>query len=228
MRPDMAGVVPQQPPTTLRDRLGELADERRHRLRALVIEAELVRQPGIRDRRRPSVSATRLISANWARISRAPSAQLSPTVIGLGVPDGVPEGVGVWPDRRAADRSVMVPEIMIGSVRARFDEDAPGRPRSRLAFSVSKIVSIEDQVGAALEQTAHLLLVGVAHLVEGDGPESPGSLTSGEQRQRCGSSARARPATKRRRPFLDLREVRRLPGKRAPSTFKSWTGTLQP
>ena len=53
----------------------------------------------------------------WARISRAPSAQLSPMVTGLACCTEFQNAAGVCPDSRRPERSVMVPEIITGTSR---------------------------------------------------------------------------------------------------------------
>ncbi len=51
----------------------------------------------------------------WARISLAPSAQLSPIVMGLACRTEFQNAAGVCPDSRRPERSVMVPEIITGT-----------------------------------------------------------------------------------------------------------------
>jgi hypothetical protein len=65
------------------------------------------------------VSATFESSWIWARISRAPSAQLRPMENGSAWRTECQKAVGVWPDRVRPDRSVIVPEIMTGSLTPR-------------------------------------------------------------------------------------------------------------
>ena len=88
------------------------------------------------------MSATSAISPRCARIAAAPSAQLSPTVNGRAWRTECQKAVGVWPDSVRPDRSVIVPEIMIGR-RTAFSANTSSQAKiAALAFSVSKIVSI--------------------------------------------------------------------------------------
>ena len=121
--------------------LGELADERRHVFRALVVEAEFVGQAGIRIGADEACRRRATISARWARISRAPSAQLRPIVKGLAWRTECQKAVGVWPDSVRPDRSVMVPEIITGSRRPISTKTSSMPASAALAFSVSKMVS---------------------------------------------------------------------------------------
>ena len=61
----------------------------------------------------------REISAIWARISFAPSAQLRPMVSGRAWRTECQNAVGVWPDNTRPDRSVIVPEIITGTLMPR-------------------------------------------------------------------------------------------------------------
>ena len=88
------------------------------------------------------VSATPEISARCARIASAPSAQLSPMVKGRAWRTECQKAVGVWPERVRPERSVMVPEIIIGSRTPFSAKTSSAAKIAALAFSVSKIVSI--------------------------------------------------------------------------------------
>ena len=88
------------------------------------------------------MSAASEISERCARIASAPSAQLSPTVKGRAWRIECQNAVGVWPDRVRPDRSVMVPEIMIGSRTPISVKTSSQAKIAALAFRVSKIVSI--------------------------------------------------------------------------------------
>ena len=57
----------------------------------------------------------RPISAICARISCAPSAQLSPIENGEAWRIEFQNAAGVWPDSKRPERSVMVPEIITGT-----------------------------------------------------------------------------------------------------------------
>ena len=88
------------------------------------------------------MSATSEISARCARIASAPSAQFRPMVNGRACRTECQKAVGVCPDSVRPDRSVIVPEIIIGS-RTPFSAKTSSQAKiAALAFSVSKIVSI--------------------------------------------------------------------------------------
>jgi hypothetical protein len=57
----------------------------------------------------------RAISAMWARISWAPSAQLSPIENGVACRTEFQKPAGVWPESSRPERSVIVPEIITGT-----------------------------------------------------------------------------------------------------------------
>ena len=69
-----------------------------------------------------SVSQTRAMSAMWARICSAPSAQFNPTEIGSACWIAFQNASGVWPDSRRPERSVMVPEIITGTSTPRCSQ----------------------------------------------------------------------------------------------------------
>ncbi|GJE61795.1 hypothetical protein MPOCJGCO_3921 [Methylobacterium trifolii] len=81
-------------------------------------------------------------SLMWPRISRAPRAQLRPMVSGLAWRRAFQKASGVWPDRVRPERSVIVPEIMMGRVTPVSSKACHAAATAALAFRVSKIVSI--------------------------------------------------------------------------------------
>ncbi len=114
----------------------------------------------------------RAISAIWARISLAPSAQLSPIENGAAWRTEFQNAAGVWPDSRRPERSVMVPEIITGTLTPRASVDVgDGRDR-RLGVERVEDGLDQQEVGAALEQALDLLGIGDAQFVEGDGAEA--------------------------------------------------------
>ena len=121
------------------------------------------------DRRRRGCRRPCAISWICARISRAPSAQLRPIENGSAWRTECQKAVGVWPDSVRPERSVIVPEIMIGSVDAALGEDLLRRDDRGLGVERVEDRLDEDDLGAAVDQPPHLLGVGVAHLVEGHG-----------------------------------------------------------
>ena len=160
-----SGVVPQQPPTMLtRPALGELAEQLGHVFRALVVVAELVRQAGVRIgadqacRRRARVRRR-------ARASRlAPSAQFRPIVNGLAWRTEFQNASGVWPDSVRPERSVIVPEIITGTSTPRSSKTSRDGEDRRLGVERVEDRLDQQQVGAAVDQPAHLLAIGVAQL----------------------------------------------------------------
>ena len=114
----------------------------------------------------------RAISAIWARISLAPSAQLSPIENGAAWRTEFQNAAGVWPESSRPERSVMVPEIITGTrTAARFGDVGDGGDR-RLGVERVEDRLDQEQVGAALDQPLDLLGIGAAQLVEGDGAEA--------------------------------------------------------
>ena len=80
----------------------------------------------------------------------------------------------VWPDSVRPLRSVIVTEIITGSATPVLVE-APRRWRTgRLDVQRVEDGLGQQDVDAAVDQAAHLLVVGVAHLVEGDRRGTPG------------------------------------------------------
>ena len=74
----------------------------------------------------------------------------------------------VWPERVRPERSVMVPEIQIGS------DSSPSSSRSRIGLDRRLAVQRvgdgldQEQVDPAVMQGQHLFAIGVVDLVEGD------------------------------------------------------------
>ena len=96
----------------------------------------------------------RAISAMCARISLAPSAQLSPIENGAAWRTEFQNAAGVWPERSRPERSVMVPEIITGSAHAaRLGRVGDGGDRG---LGVERVEDGLDQqeVGAAVDQAA--------------------------------------------------------------------------
>ena len=75
-------------------------------------------------------------------MAAAPSAQLRPTVSGRAWRTECQNAVGVWPESVRPERSVMVPEIMIGSRRPCLAKTSSQAKMAALALSVSKMVSM--------------------------------------------------------------------------------------
>ena len=84
----------------------------------------------------------RAISAMWARISLAPSAQLSPIENGAAWRTEFQNAAGVWPESSRPERSVMVPEIITGTPTPSASMTSAMAAIAALALSVSKMVSI--------------------------------------------------------------------------------------
>ena len=119
----------------------EFAEHAGRRLRALVVEAELVRQAGV-GIGADQACRRRARSPGYGRASpRAPSAQLRPMANGLACASECQKAVGVWPDSVRPERSVIVPEMMTGKPEPSSSNTSSIAKSAALAFSVSKIVS---------------------------------------------------------------------------------------
>src|SRR5712691_10972748 len=138
----------------------------------------------------------RAISAMCARISLAPSAQLSPIENGAAWPTEFQNAAGVWPERRRPERSVMVPEIITGTPMPR--------------------VSVTSEVGAAVDQPRYLLGIGAAQLVEGDGAKAGVRHVGRDRRRAIGRPERA--GDEAGAAVLALREIGS--GAREPGAFE--------
>src|SRR5215203_4222763 len=88
-----------------------------------------------------SVGAVRESSWTYWRSALAPRAQLRPTLRGRAWATEFQNASVVWPDRVRPLASVMVPEIMIGTLTSVAAKYASMAKSAALAFSVSKIVS---------------------------------------------------------------------------------------
>ena len=87
--------------------------------------AERVRQAGVRIAADVAGRRSRASSARYGRMSRAPSAQLMPTLNGRACAIEVQNASIVWPDSVRPLRSVIVTEIISGSA----DAASPRTPR---------------------------------------------------------------------------------------------------
>ena len=146
---------------------GELADDARHRLGGLVVLAEGVGQPGVRVGRDEAVGDAgelRDVGAQLTGAERAVEADRQ----GAGVAHGVPERLGHLPRERAA-----------GGVGDRAgDHDRPAalvllEQRLERVDRGLGVEGVEDRldeehVGAAVDEAAGLLEVGLDELVVGD------------------------------------------------------------
>ena len=163
----------------------------------------------------------RASSATYGRMSRAPSAQLMPTLNGRACAIDTQNASIVWPDSVRPLRSVIVAEIISGR-RTPFSSNTssiatmPGLGVQRVDDRLE-----QQQVAAAVDQAAHLLLVGLAQLVERHVAERR-IVDVGRDRQdpvgrphRAGDEARA--IRRPRGPLVGRRPC----ASRAPSTFSS-------
>ena len=150
----------------------------------------------------------RAISAICARISLAPSAQLSPIENGAAWRIEFQNAAGVWPGQQAAgavgdgagdhDRQPHA---------ARFADVGDGGDR-RLGVERVEDRLDQQEVGAALDQAVDLLGIGGAQLVEGDGAEARIGHVG---RDRGGAVGRPERAGDEARPaVLALRDVGRV------------------
>ena len=109
------------------------------------------------------VVATRARSSTNGRICAPPSEQLTPTISGSACSTEAQNASTVCPERFRPLRSMAVNEIQSGSSGA----TSFAATIAAFAFSVSKTVSIMQQVDAALHEAAHLLRVRLPDAVEG-------------------------------------------------------------
>ena len=128
------------------------------------------------------MSAIRASSATYGRRSAAPSAQLSPTAIGRAWRTEFQNASVTWPDSVRPEASVIVPEMITGQRRPCSSKSVSTAKIAALALRVSKIVSMMQHVGAAVDQAAGLLEVGLDQLVEGD-VARPGVVDVGRDRR---------------------------------------------
>ena len=119
----------------------------------------------------------------------------------------------------------MVPEIMTGTP-CRAPRTLGDREQRRLGIERVENGFDQQQVGAAVEQAAHLLAVGGAQLVEVM-VRKPGLLTSGEI-EAVGWSGPCAPATKRGAAVLACAAAAASRASRAPSTLSSYDDLLHP
>ena len=105
-------------------------------------------------------------SARWARISRAPSAQLRPIVKGLAWRSEYQKAAGVWPESVRPDRSVIVPEIMTGNRSPLASKTSSMRKQCRLGVERVEDRLDDQKIGAALDQRGRGFGIGLAQLVE--------------------------------------------------------------
>ena len=89
---------------------------------------------------------------------------MSPTSSGRACRTEFQNASVTWPDSVRPDASVMVPEIITGQRRPRSSKSVSTAKIAALALRVSKIVSMKQQVGAAVDQTVGLLEVGLDEL----------------------------------------------------------------
>ena len=112
------------------------------------------------------------MSATCARRSSAPSAQLKPIESGCECRTEFQNASGVWPDSSRPDLSVMVPDIITGTLDAALVENLGDGVERGLGVQRVEDGLDQEDVGAAVEQPARLLAIGFAQFVEGDGAEA--------------------------------------------------------
>ena len=74
--------------------------------------------------------------------------------------------VGVWPESVRPDRSVIVPEIITGRRMPFSSNTLLGREDRRLGVQRIEDRLDQDDIGAAIDEAAHLLGIGDAQIVE--------------------------------------------------------------
>ena len=144
-------------------------------MRLLVVAAELVRQARVRVARDPRRREPREVLDERAHLGRAERAVDADDERRACSTD-VQNASTVWPERLRPLWSTAVNESHSGSSGA----TSSAATIAALALSVSKIVSIEQQVDAALAQRADLLRVRLAHLRRRSTARYAGSSTCGE------------------------------------------------
>ena len=125
------------------------------------------------------MSATWAISSTEGRSCSAPNEQFSPTENGLRCCSEYQKASGVWPERLRPERSVMVPESMIGSSTPISSNTCSTAKPRRLGVQRVEDSLDQDELDAALDQPARLRGIGLDQLVEAHIAEA-GLLTSGE------------------------------------------------
>ena len=187
-----SGVVPQQPPTMLiRPAAANSPSRVAISSGRLVIGTPNSFGGGRRSGRpRPARRSPRQARRRWARICSGPRAQFSPRETGV---------------RRAGPRSSSASASgrtacgrAVGDGAGDHDRHAYAGRRTHLdgeerGLGVERVEDGLDQqqVGAAVEQPAHLLAVGVAQLVEGDGAEARVGDVGRDRRGAVGRPERA-------------------------------------
>ena len=78
-------------------------------------------------------------------ISAAPRAQFSPIEIGFACRTEYQKASVVCPDRVRPERSVIVPDIIIGRLSPWLSNNSSNAKMQALAFNVSKMVSIKNK-----------------------------------------------------------------------------------
>ena len=191
-----AGVVPQQPPTILtRPDSANSPTSARHILRALVIEAEFVRQAGVGIGADQRISDARQLGQMGAHLARAERAVEADRERAAYARSEFQKAVGVWPDRVRPERSVIVPEIITGRRRPSFSNMSSMPAKAALAFSVSKIVSMIRRSAPPSIKRFGRLGIGSAQFVESDGAKARIVDIGRDRRGAVGRAERARDET---------------------------------
>ncbi len=190
-------------------RVGELADQRRHGFRALVVAAEFVRQPGIgigADERIGDAPEFGDVSPHLPRAERAIESDRKRRRVG----DRIPERFRRLPGENAAGT--------VGDGAGNHHRHADAARLAHLGDGVDRGLGVErvehrldqERVDAAVDQPVHLFGVGDAQLVEGDGAEA---RIGNVRRHRGGAVGRADGAgDEARPPILAFGDARGLAG----------------
>ena len=214
-----SGVVPQQPPSEVdQPGCGELAHDRGHGVGRLVVLAERVGQPGVGVARHEGVGHAGQLRGIRPHLVGAEGA-VEPDRERAGVPHGVPERLGDLPRERATG----------GVGDGARDDDRPAplvlleqrleREDRRLGVEGVEDRLDDEQVGAAVDQAAGLLEVGLDELVEGDvalarvvdvGGDRGGAVGRARGRRAPSAAGRASARSWRRRPARASRADSRL------------------
>ncbi len=162
----------------------------------------------------------------WARISLAPSAQLSPIENGAACRTEIQNASGVCPDSMRPDRSVMVPDTMTGTELPRASNSSAIANSAALALRVSNTVS-SSRMSTPPSSSPLACSPYASRNSSKLMARKPGLLTSGEidAVRLVGPMA---PATKRGRPSSRAATAAASLARRAPVTLSSVTKASAP
>ena len=151
--------------------LGEFAEQLGHIVRALVVIAELVRQPGIRIGAHEGIGETAELGDMGAHLARAERA-IEPDGDRVGVSHRIPERRRRLPRQQAAGAVGDGAGDHHRQVDAALGAGFGNRVDRRLGVERVEDGLDQQQIGAAVDQAFDLLAISLAQLVEADGAEA--------------------------------------------------------